>query len=466
MSDNSDLQYWMSYYLYQLANSGYDTSAEDLRASVQQYAMLNTQRLAMVRNKAKELNLDTFTDEETAKMTEDAKAQWEEIVSSYMQSNLTEESTEDDKAAARADAEAQLLGEGYTEDTFISEFLESQTSNELITRLRAHVAGDVTVTDEDVQAHYDELVKEDRDMYGSDVGTYEFYTKYYGQPSYYTPEGYRGVTHILLEVDKDLLDAWKDLTARFEEQQAAAESTPTDKEDTAAAAADAAEAAEATDTPEPTAEAADATPEPTAEPVTEEQVEAARKAILDNVKEKVDEIYARLDKGESFDALIVEFGTDSGMKDDATRAQGYPVHKDSIIYDPAFTEAAMALEKVGDWSKEPVVSSFGVHILYYLRDIPGGAAELTDQQKEDFRTELLNERMDAELNAAMDKWLEEADIVWTEEGEAWKLPEPADDGTTDEGASTAAEEKPAADEAAPEATEAADKAETEETPAP
>ena len=38
----------------------------------------------------------------------------------------------------------------------------------------------------------------------------------------------------------------------------------------------------------------------------------------------------------------------------------------------------MALEKVGDVSN-PIVGQYGVHILQYLRDVPGGAVELTDE---------------------------------------------------------------------------------------
>ena len=67
--------------------------------------------------------------------------------------------------------------------------------------------------------------------------------------------------HILLPVDDELMKNYQDLQARLEEQVEAAEDT----EDTVAA--------------EETA-AADATAEPTAEPVTQEQVDEAKAAIL------------------------------------------------------------------------------------------------------------------------------------------------------------------------------------------
>ena len=486
MSDNTDIQYWISYTMYQLANSGYDTTSPDLLTSVRQYAMQNTQRLVLIRNKAKELGLDTFTDEETESMKADARAEWENIVAGYMDPSVTEDSSDDDKAAARADAEAKLRAEGYTEDLYVAEYVESLTTNECIRRLRDHISEGVTVSDEDVQSHFDDLVKEDQETY-SDIGAYEFYTQMYQQPSYYTPEGYRGITHILLSVDEELLNTWKDLSARYEEQQSAGESTEETAEateETEAPAEETAEAAEETEAPaEETAEAAEETaapaeetaeaepteaPTPTPEPVTKEMVDAAEKAILDSVQDKVDEINAKLKDGASFADLIAEYGTDPGMKDENNLANGYPVHKDSVIWDPAFTAGAMALEKIGDWSK-PILGSYGVHILYYLRDIPAGAVELTDEMKENFRTELLDEMKDEKLNTALDQWMSEAEIVYTEDGESWKMPEPAEEDAadSDEGAGESAEESteaPAAEAKEEPAAESAD--ETEETPAP
>ena len=92
----------------------------------------------------------------------------------------------------------------------------------------------------------------------------------------------------------------------------------------------------------------------------------------------------------------------------------------------------MALEKVGDVG-EPVVGQNGVHILHYLRDISGGAAELTDDMKEEFRAVLLNNLRNEALNKALEGWIKDGTIVYTAEGEAWKLPEddeePAAEGT-------------------------------------
>ena len=426
-----EVEYWINYYMYQLSMSGYDTTDPELEKTVRQYALFNTMRFIVIRQKAAEYGLDQFTDEEKADMEARAKSEWEGIVENYMAGyGITDESSEEDKAAARADAEAALLEEGYDEATYVREYMDSELNNTLITRLTDYVAGDVTVTDEDVENHFMELVREDEETYSADIGSYEFYTQYYMQPSYYTPEGYRAVTHILLDVDETLLNTWLDLSARYEEQQSAGEEAPVDGAPSEA-------------------------PAETAEPVTLEQVQAAEQAILDSVQPTVDEIMGKLSGGASFNDLIIEYGKDPGMLDEATRAKGYPVHKDSILWDPAFTSAAMELENVGDVSK-PVVGQHGVHILYYLGDIPAGAVELTDEMREEFRAGIVEEKKSAALNASIDQWMSEADITYTETGEAWKLP------VEDEAAEpeTEPESEPAAEE------EAVPPAGAEATPSP
>ena len=425
-SNHDEIEYWINYYLYQLSGSGYDVSDPEMLSVVNQYALLNTIRFILIRQKAAELGLDTFTDEEKAEWEKAAKDTWEQAVESYMQ-GVTDESTEDEKAAAYADAVAALMTDGYEENSYIEGYIDSEISNLLINRLMDYVSKGITVEDDEVQAYFNELVEEDKTNYGNDISTYEFYTQYYGQPSYYTPEGYRGINHILLKVDENLLNTWKDLTARYEEQKEA-EKTP---EETIAPVDAESGADEST---EPAG-----TPEPTSEPVTEEMIEAAKQAILDSAKPTVDEIMAKLKDGASFDELILEYGTDPGMQDEATRTSGYAVHKDSIIWDPAFTAGAVALEKVGDVS-EPILGQYGIHILHYLRDIPGGAVELTEEMKNAFHDELLEQKRNEALNAALDKWMEEAAIVYTEAGEAWKIPEETEAAATEATETAEAEE--------------------------
>ncbi|MCR4876415.1 MAG: peptidylprolyl isomerase, partial [Clostridiales bacterium] len=188
-------------------------------------------------------------------------------------------------------------------------------------------------------------------------------------------------------------------------------------------------AAETADQPaEETAETAEQPAEETAaetenaeeekkEPVTQEQVDAAKQAILDSVQAQVDEIMAKYAAGTPFADLIAEYGTDPGMTQEPNKTNGYAVHADSILWDPAFTAGAMGLKNVGDVS-EPVLGSNGIHILHYTRDIPAGAVEFTEEMRAKLSEELLSDKENTAVMAMMDGWKAAAEIVYTEEGQA------------------------------------------------
>ena len=414
---------------------------------VRMYSMDMALHVAIIMQRAKEI----VTEEDLAAFTETARSEWAEIIDSYVTyyGNVTAESTEDEKAAARADVLADLEAQGWTEDLYIASYLESQTYTTFIEKELAKLGElpENAVSDADVQAAFDERVKEDQEVIGDSPMMYEYYPQFTGEDSYYIPEGYRGITHILLAVDQDLLEAWTDLKARLEEANTATESEDIATETTAEGE---------------TAETTEASAEPTAtpEPVTQEMVDAAEQAILDSVADKLKEIRDKLAAGAVFEDLIAEYGTDSGMKQEQYLKNGYAVHKDSIMYDSRFTEAAAKLEKVGDVS-DPVVTSFGVHLLHYLRDIPGGAIELTDALKDEIRSSLATENQEAAFNDLVEQWYNEANIVWADAGEEWKFDEAKIQAWAQESYAEA-EETPAADAEATPAPEA--EAEASSTP--
>ena len=386
------VQFFINYYLKQVGEPD-----EETRQLIRQYALDNTIAYRVIAQKLEEAG-KMPTDADFAAEKERMKAQWEEIVTNLMseQAGVGTDASEEDRAAARADVLSYIeTNFGYTEESYIEEGVFSMPYE----RARELTGTGDPVTDDQVLAYFQELVEEDKESM-SDIFTYEYYTQYMGYDSLYVPEGYRGISHILLDADPELMEAWQDLQVRLEDAQEAEEET-----DTASDEAD-----------------AEATPAGTEEPVTQDMVDAAKKAVLDSVQSTVDEIKAKLEAGADFEELIKEYGTDPGMEDDTARAEGYPVHKESIIYDPAFTSGAAALEKVGDIS-EPVVSSMGVHILHYLRDIPGGAAELTDEMKAEIREVLEGDNADTAFNEGIEKWIAEAAVEWTEAGEPWKIPE-------------------------------------------
>ena len=96
----------------------------------------------------------------------------------------------------------------------------------------------------------------------------------------------------------------------------------------------------------------------------EEQAEAERilEEELSKIEARANECYARLQAGESFDALLDEYGDDPGMKPGAeNREDGYLLYEGDESYDADFMEAAFSLENPGD-TTALVPTAFGYYI--------------------------------------------------------------------------------------------------------
>ena len=69
----------------------------------------------------------------------------------------------------------------------------------------------------------------------------------------------------------------------------------------------------------------------------------------------------------------------------------------------------MALQKIGDIS-DLVETEYGYHILKYATDIEPGMQEVTDEQKESLRGDLLKTKQDAAYESAVSQWTSDAKI--------------------------------------------------------
>ncbi len=389
-----DVQEHLTNIIDTYSQQGVDFSKEENLTQARQIAMQYAIDYALLRQEAARLGLDQITEEDEASLATQNSELWEEAISTYIQNNLnlSEEATDAEKEAARASAINFYESQGYTMDSTLADARQALVYERTI----AELCKDVEVTDEMIQAEFDTAVEADKDQYDGNIGMYEYMTQYYGQHSYYQPSGYRGVTHILLKVDDALLQNYLDLSAKLEEQAERVE-TGTDAEATAA-------------------------PEATEESVTQEQVDAAEAAVIASVQPTVDEIMAKFQAGTEFLSLVDEYGTDPGMQSDPYRTEGYPVHQDSIIWDPAFIKGAFSVDHVGEVSK-PVVGNYGVHLVYYLRDVPAGPVELTDEIKAELREQLVEAAENEAVGEAVEGLYNNAEIVYTSFGEAFKVPE-------------------------------------------
>ena len=418
----TELQQAYNYYSEYYAQQGYTVTYAQMVD-----VLVDTEAL---RQLVAENGFANFTDEERAAQEAEAKASWDNAIQSYVSAYLSED-TEEARAAAAEQGEQYFRALGYSPEYLVENLAEQQAQTKYMNSL----VDPASVTREEVLAYLNSIAAREQAEVGNSASMYELYQVYMGREFKFTPDGYRRVIHILLKPDEDVMTAYttacEALEALKEKAEPEAEEEATEPEEEAVEEPEA-EAAETAETPEaaeaaepaeaeaaepvaaepaaeeapeaePAEEAAEA-PEAEAEPAAEEAAETEaepeedpyeklQKALDDMViaslKKTIDEIETRLANGEEFAAIAPEYNQDTG--EDFT--EGYLVHPESIMWDPAFRDAAFSEEmaKPGDHSK-PVMGSYGVHILYYMADVPGGTAELTDELYAELAETLLEDK--------------------------------------------------------------------------
>lgn len=367
-----------------LVSYQYIADASDYKATVDFLVRRKT-----LEKKLKDMGFDQFTPEEVTAFEQEAKAQWEQALAQYADYIQSDES-EQAKAHAMEQAKAYYEGQGMSYEALLAA-TKSRAAQDKMTE---YLLAGYQPSEEEVQGVFNAVGPAYQQKYENDIQTYEYMTQFSGQTSWYTPAGYRGIIHILIKADEALVNEVRTLEAAFEEQQQA--------EANGGAAA------------QESAAPADPTPAPR-EPVTQEMIQAARQKVLDAKADVIKEINDRLAKGESFESLISEFGEDPGMTNPDNLEKGYPVHKDSVVWDPAFVKGAFSekMQKAGDVS-DPVVGANGIHILKYLRDVPSGLI-MTDAIHEEIVQYLIGSKQNQLYGQAFEGWLKEMDVVYHQE---------------------------------------------------
>jgi parvulin-like peptidyl-prolyl isomerase len=325
-----------------------DLSQDGMRSMLMDQALNYAIQIRLMQHKAAELGLDALTEEQIAQIDESAQTLYDSMISTYA-GYYAQSGVDEDQA--KADAEAFLESYDYTLD----KLKEQYRTTEILKRVQAHVTDAISVSDEDVQASYDGKVADQKASYDADVSAYGM-AQLYGTAIYYTPENVRTVKHILIKPETiDEINTLK--------QKIAAEET---------AEADKAEAQTQLD------------------------------KLMDEAMVKVNEVMDKVNSGEDFQGLIDAYGEDPGMQAGSQNAEiGYYVCE-GAPYDPAFLEAALALEKAGDVSG-PVLGSYGYHIIRYESDVPSGPVDF-DLVKGAIGEELLSGKKDEAFTAAIAEW--------------------------------------------------------------
>ena len=406
----------------QYASYGLDLAAYGMEDTVKMDLVASAVEDAVIKAKATELGLDQFDEATLADFEASADAMMQSYVEYYISYFYPEATEITDEM--RAEAEAYWASTGFSREAY-AEALRNDAVNAAV---HDYVTGDVTISDEEVQAAYEALIAKDQERYANDNSYYSDISS--GATIAWNPEGYRTVKHVLIGFNDEQTTRYNDLQSQLTslnaEREAILAAEPTEAaegtEPTEAVASteptESAAPTEAVEAAAPTEAVEGAEPTESAAPMrTLEEVDAdiaACNAELDALYAELmptaEEVVAAFNAGTSFDDLIAQYNQDPGMTTEPIASFGYPVSAASTIWDPAFTAGAMSIAEVGQIS-EPVRGVNGIHIIYYLSDITPGTVAL-DEIRDEVAQLALDDKIAATYNDQVAAWVEEANVEY------------------------------------------------------
>ena len=381
--------YSQTYYLYQYY-FGYSMTADEVHSLMEESIDQHVRNAIVAEHFDETMELSA---EELAEVETLAQESFETAQTGAL--DAAEGKTDKEK---QANTRVLLKQEGLTYDSIYANQLVSTKVSKMEQSLRDAVT---EVSDEDLQAAYDAKVAEQQESY-TDGSSFESDMSGDSAIVCWMPEGYRTVKHILVIPEDELMSTYKTAVSDLSSAQSTLEGYQAEL--AALNDDDAAEDARTAEEIQADIDAAE-----TAVADAQSAVEAAARACLNSVKEKTDEIYARLEAGEDFEALIAEYGEDPGMQNEPTSSRGYYVSAASTNWEANFRDAAMALENVGDYTMEPVISGSGVHIIRYESDVTAGPVAL-DEVRDALYEQALTEKQEANVTDTIDAWVAERNV--------------------------------------------------------
>ena len=385
---------------YEAAASYYAQNGMSIDAyadSIKQSILEMLVQQAVLDAKAAELGLDQMTDEQRAALEAESAANFETYIDTYKTYFATEGASDEE---AREQTIAAMAEYGVTQESLLEQMLKSYADEQLHT----YVTGDVAVTDEEVKAEYDAMVADDESSYTDNDTAYNR-ARSSGATIAWNPEGYRAVKHVLIKFDDEQNTQFTTLqnTLKSLNDELAALDKPAE------------EKAEGDADAEPTEGDADA--EPTEAPRSREEIQAEigrigaeKEALYSQLLPQAQQVIDEFNGGADFDSLIEKYNADPGMQNEPTATEGYAVAADSTAWDPAFTEGAMSIGAVGQISA-PVYGMYGIHVIYYLKDITPGPVPFEDLE-ETVRSNALSQKVNQTYNDQVNAWVEEANPVY------------------------------------------------------
>ena len=258
----------------------------------------------------------------------------------------------DQEAARKKRIEERLLYRGIS----TGEFEKARAYEVVIDAVRKALSAEYEPTEKAIENYYETYLSMQKTYTEGDLSYYDYYTS--ESVNLYMPAGFRYVKNLLISIPEDVRE---EISALRKEDK-------------------------------------------------DEEADALRDQELAKLEEKAQQIYARIQNGESYEALLAEFGEDPGMKEGAANAEtGYRIYAGTSSYEENFKEAAMALENPGDISA-PVASDYGYYIIKYQGDSVAQEVPL-EEVKDKIREILIEEKSNEYYEEIYENWKRQAEIV-------------------------------------------------------
>ena len=379
---------------YAMYGSYLDITDPEVIAQAQASAIADLKEDMVLRAKATELGFDELTEDEIAEMKETAQNSLDNA-KSYIQMYYLDDPDLEGEELEKAIQE-KLDEFGVSLETY-----EQVAADEVRERkLFNYATENVDVPDEDVKADFDSKVAADEEKYKEDAASWVTADRNKTATLYYTPAGIRRVKQILVKFKEEDQLAIDEANSKITEANSRVTAAEAIIDDPDAAEEDKTQAQEDLTAAQADLEAANA-----------ELEEATEKAYA-GIDEDTDAILEALEADpESWDQLMAEKNEDPGLQEGAANAEkGYAVCETMTGFDPAFVEAAMALENVGDHSDKIRGASGGYYIIKYVSDEPEGPVEYDDAMKDTLYQSLLSTKKNEVYNEVVDQWISEAKI--------------------------------------------------------
>lgn len=300
--------------------------------------------------RAAELGLTELTQEELERIDREASESYEAQLADYIA--LVGEGQSREEAAQGLAKESGVTPES------VAEAMKQNLWNQ---KFYDHLVKDVTVTDDEVQAHYDALVARQKETFAAYPEEFE-YDHQTGALIAFHPDGYRAVRDILIAFEGEDAGTAASLTEQLELGEA--------------------------------------------DPAVREQLDK----LYAPLEEKAKKAQQKLADGAAFTDLMDEYGCDAALKEEPLRSEGYYISDHSYVNSVEYVEGSMMLEQPGQVSP-PLRSVFGVHLTEYIADVAPGPVPL-DAIRDAVAADALKEKQAAYYDQQRQALLEAAQVKY------------------------------------------------------